>query len=289
MTNRDRLRLTIAVIVVIAAIIALINMPGPSRSRTSTLATTAGRRAGPSSAASQRQVPSKIPSPPQLPGKWRLIFNSTFDRRSLNLRQWCKGFYCANGITRGDNPDEQECYSPSQVSLTGSALAITAIARRSICDHKAQPYESGMIMTYTKFSFTYGYMEARIWLPPGPDGIADWPAFWAVGNSWPKDGEIDVLEGLGGHACVHYITHHGTNPGTCVDGTFADGWHVFAADWEPHWVRFYYDGREVFDVTGKTTSAPMFLVLNMALATAITRPDTAPATMEVQYVRVWQH
>jgi len=31
------------------------------------------------------------------------------------------------------------------------------------------------------------------------------------------------------------------------------------------------------------------LILNLALSTAITSPNTATATMKVDYVRVWQH
>jgi hypothetical protein len=33
----------------------------------------------------------------------------------------------------------------------------------------------------------------------------------------------------------------------------------------------------------------MYLVLDLAFATKITSPNTAPATMLVDYVRVWQH
>ena len=62
------------------------------------------------------------------------------------------------------------------------------------------------------FSFTYGYMEARIWLP-GSGEIADWPAFWADGQNWPTDGENDVLEGLGGQACAHFHNPAGADLG----------------------------------------------------------------------------
>ncbi|HCU94302.1 MAG TPA: hypothetical protein DHU96_16925 [Actinobacteria bacterium] len=49
-----------------------------------------------------------------------------------------------------------------------------------------------MINSNGKFQFTYGFMEARIWLP-GRGRIINWPAFWADGQNWPQDGEIDVM------------------------------------------------------------------------------------------------
>jgi beta-glucanase (GH16 family) len=131
-------------------------------------------------------------------------------------------------------------------------------------------------------------MEARVRLP-GSGSIVDWPAFWAVGQSWPTDGEIDVVEGLGGQACAHFINHPGRNPGTCATGAFAGQWHIFAADWEPGSVAYYYDGIEIFRDTLGITSAPMCLVLDLAVSDAITSPDTAPATMQVDYVTAWQH
>lgn len=225
---------------------------------------------------------------PNLAGPWHLVFDSKFNSPALNTSQWSTGFF-GSGITRGDNSYEQECYDPAQVTMTGSALDLTAIAKTETCDGRKEPYASGMVMSYGKFDFTYGYLEARIWLPKGPRGIADWPAFWAVGQNWPSDGEIDVLEGLGGRACVHFITHRGGNPGSCVGWDLTEGWHTFAADWEPGVITFYYDGVKVFRDTSGVTSAPMYLVLNLALATEITSPDTAPATMKVQYVKVWQH
>ena len=64
-----------------------------------------------------------------------------------------------------------------------------------------------------KFSFTYGFIEARVWLPgvPGSPGeVANWPGVWADGQNWPEDGEIDIAEGIGGQVCAHL--HSAVNP-----------------------------------------------------------------------------
>jgi beta-glucanase (GH16 family) len=139
------------------------------------------------------------------------------------------------------------------------------------------------------FSFTYGYMEARIWLP-GSGSIADWPAFWAHGfSSDESDGEIDVLEGIGGDAVAHFCNSAGCVGPLTGTGTFTGGWHTFADDWEPGSVTYYYDGTEIWSDTSGITSAPMYLVLDLAVSSTISPPISVPVTMQVAYVRVWQH
>ena len=218
------------------------------------------------------------------PGPWNLVLDSEFNGSSLDPSQWSTGWF-GSGITQPVNSSEQECYDPAQVSVANGELDLTAIAKVEDCGGVARAYASGIVTTDGTFSFTYGYMEARIWLP-GSAGIADWPAFWADGRNWPTDGEIDVLEGLGGKACVHFHNPAG-GPGTCASGNFAGGWQTFAADWEPGSVTFYYDGTEVWQDSSGITSAPMYLILNLALDGSPS--NTVPATMRVDYVRVWQH
>ena len=112
-------------------------------------------------------------------------------------------------------------------------------------------------------------------------------ALWAVGQSWPQDGELDVVEGLGGQACWHF--HDASGPqGGCEAAAFTAGWHTFGADWEPGAVTWYYDGIRVGTATN-STSAPMYLALNLAADNEYGGPLQAPATMRVDYVRLWQH
>ncbi len=226
----------------------------------------------------------------KIAGPWRLAFDSEFGGSSLDTSQWSTGAWGAGGITVGNDNIEQDCYSPSQVAVQGGALRITAIAQQETCGSVDQPYTTGSVTTYGKFSFTYGYLEARIWLP-GSGSIADWPAFWAVGEPYSDaKGEIDVLEGLNGQACATFHIASGAGTPTCVRGSgYTGGWHTFGADWEPGSVTYYYDGTKVSTVTSGVTSYPMFIVIDMAVSTKMTPSITLPATMRVVYVRVWQH
>ena len=118
--------------------------------------------------------------------------------------------------------------------------------------------------------------------------VSDWPAFWADGQHWPKDGEIDVLEGLGGQACWHFINPAAARGG-CAAGRYYNGWHTFGANWEPGSIIYYYDGRIVGKIKSGITHAPMYLILNNATAHRYQIPVRVPADMRVAYVRVWQH
>jgi len=236
-----------------------------------------------------------VSNPPQpfgnVAGSWKLVFDSEFNGSSLDTYQWSTGVDGALGITNGyDAAIEQECYDPAQVNVSEGTLNLTAIPKTEYCPPYGgtEPYASGAVTTYGHFSYTYGYAEARVWLP-GTSRIADWPAFWELGQLYNVSaGEIDIVESLEGVACATFH-NSGSSPSFCSSGTFAGGWHTFAADWEPGYINFYFDGANVLSVNSGITSSPMYLVLDLALSSKITSPDTAPATMKVDYVRVWQH
>lgn len=221
------------------------------------------------------------------PGPWQLRFDDEFTSQSVNTTDWSTG-WLAPGITQPVNSDELECYNPANVKVSGGTLVFRLTRDAGSCGGTERSYASGMLNSDGKFEFTYGFMEARIWLQGQRNRIINWPAFWADGQHWPRDGEIDVVEGLGGLACWHF-EYSGGNPGGCVRGMFTGGWHTFGADWEPGAITYYYDGREAGRVTSGVTSAPMFLILDYAASRDYGGPVRVPATMRVDYVRVWQH
>ena len=169
----------------------------------------------------------------------------------------------------------------------GGELDLNLIAQPETCGGVSRPYASGMVNTNGKFAYTYGYLEARVWLS-GSGAISNWPAVWTDGQSWPTDGELDVIEGLSGQACWHFHDPQG-GPGDCSSATYTGGWHTFGADWEPGVVTYYYDGHNIGTINTGITSSPMYLILNLAADNGNSGPLQAPATMRIDYVRVWQH
>ena len=119
-----------------------------------------------------------------------------------------------------------------------------------------------MVTSYGTFNFTYGYMEARIWLP-GSARIADWPAFWADGQNWPTDGEIDVLEGLSGQACVHFHNSAG-GAGPAPAGIPPAGGTPSPLIGSPDRSPLLRRNPDLAGHLG-SHSAPMYLILNLAL------------------------
>jgi beta-glucanase (GH16 family) len=230
--------------------------------------------------------------PDGVPGDWALKFDDEFNGTGLNTADWSTGWY-GSGITPPANNAEDNCDDPAEVSEGGGALSLSLVQQSENCGRQ-EDYAAGLVSTMNSFSFTYGFIEARVWLPgvPGnPGEVANWPGVWTDGQNWPEDGEIDVAEGINGQVCAHF--HGPDNPGGiaagggtgCSGGNYTDGWHTFAADWEPGSITYYYDGTDIGSVTSGVTSAPMFIVLDYAAGGDL----SAPAAMKVDYVRVWQH
>ena len=241
--------------------------------------------------------------PTGVPGTWNLIFDDEFNGAGLNTADWSTGWF-GSGITRGVSSNEPECYDPSHVAEANGELDLNFSQESESCNGVSQPYTSGMITTNGKFSFTYGLIEFRAWLPSTSNGqVADWPGLWTDGQDWPTDGEIDVAEGLGGSVCAHFHgpTDNGAGYGAggitgCPPGTYTGGWHTFAADWEPGIVTWYYDGHDIgcISTTGSAcaavnttiTSSPMYIIMGLGSSS---NAETAPVSLRVDYVRVWQH
>ncbi len=235
--------------------------------------------------------PSVVSGPPGDPASWRLIFDDEFNAANLDTSLWSTGW---NGseVNGPINEEELECYDPAHVVEGGGELDLNLTSTTDACptgdDSTGEPYTSGIISSLGKFSFTYGYVEARIWLP-GASAITDWPAFWAIGTNgnWPGHGELDVVEGLLGSACWHFHSPSGA-AGGCATGNYAGAWHTFAADWERGIVTSYYDGVKQASLTAGVTDFPMYLLIDLAVDDNYGGAIQAPATMRVDYVRIYQ-
>jgi hypothetical protein len=225
-------------------------------------------------------------SPAGDPGNWRLVFDDEFAGNSVNTAKWSVGWF-GSGITQPLTPAELECFDPAEVSVGGGELSLSMIAKPERCGGKTRPYASGIVTTNGKFSFTYGFMEAKVWVPGTGGVISDWPDVWLDGQNWPADGEIDIMEGLSGQACWHFH-YPGGQPGNCSSASFTGGWHTFGADWQRGSITYYYDGAAVGTITSGVTSAPMYIILSLAADTVNGGP-VGPAAIRFDYVHVWQH
>lgn len=225
-----------------------------------------------------------------VPSNLRLVFSDEFDGSSLDLTKWDPNWLAwdATKITPPANPSsEPVCYDPSQVTVKNGLLNLHLEDRDcTAANGTTYTHASGMIQSVRYFNYAYGYAEAYINLPAGTDGTTpvDWPAFWADGQSWPADGEDDIMEVLDAKTCFSYHSSAGDLGPTCPKLTA--GWHHFASYWQPSSVTYFYDGVNV-GTYNVSVSSPHYLILNLSMANWATA-NLVPATLQADYIRVWQ-
>jgi beta-glucanase (GH16 family) len=140
--------------------------------------------------------------------------------------------------------------------------------------------------------YTYGVFQSKVYLPDDGTGkIANWPAFWMTsaglpGESWPADGEFDIMEGMSGEQCVHF--HYGadnTQPGWC-QGPMT-GWHTFTGVWGPGFIAVYIDGvlRAQWSSTN-VTSKPMRILFDNTTG-SWSSTTGKPSAFKIASLKVW--
>ena len=178
--------------------------------------------------------------------KWNLIWEDNFDGESLNLEDWNYEPHEPGWV---NNELQEYTEDVRNIYVEDGNLVLKAIKEET---EEGTKYTSGKVTTQNKRDYKYGRFEARLKVPEG-QGL--WPAFWMMPTeenlygSWPRCGEIDIMEVLGNEPNKSYGTIHYGNPPKSDQGyytldgqTFADDYHVFAVEWEPSEMRFYIDG-----------------------------------------------
>lgn len=215
-----------------------------------------------------------------------MVFSDEFDEHQLDAKKWRPNWLGPDDkvVTKPVNVEEVSCYDPSQVRIADGELRL--VAEQRTCSKWG--YASGLIQTDRRFNFTYGYAEARMWMPKGA-GV--WPAFWLNGQRNPADGEIDIVEASGDDA-GRYHFHYQCGEKRCAPGGnvriegATSGWHTYAVRWTPHVIEWFYDGKKVYARHDDVPATPHYLILNLGLRKSATQYPV-PATLRVDYVRVW--
>lgn len=260
----------------------------------------------------QHQAAPGDPQPVGQDGEWNLIFSDEFNSQSLDSSKWTPCFYyllaeppAPPGSCRHE-VFQQQLYTPLNVSVSNGMLILTAKKERLVED---KAYTSGLVTTGPKsdkdpykFKFTYGYMEIRAKVN---NVKGTWPAFWAI-TEGKYDNEIDIFEILGNQPNTVFLTHHYDTDGVKQSKqqqaawksptSFADDFHVFAANWEPDAITWYVDGVERFKFTdaANISNRPNYLLVDLAIGGEGSwpgLPDSSsvfPNYLQVDYVRVWK-
>lgn len=229
-----------------------------------------------------------------------LVWSDEFNGSSIDTSKW--NFEIGTGSWGWGN-NEQQYYTnrSDNAYVSGGALHIRA-KRES---YGGMNYTSARLITNGKFTFTYGYVEARLALPSS-QGI--WPAFWMLGANigsvgWPACGEIDIMEAINAENRT-YATCHWDNGGHASYG-LASGYfditqyHTYGMQWDNQYIRMFVDGNKIYEIyignnSGGTDEfhRPFYLLLNVAVGgnwPGFNIDNNAfPQEMKVDYVRVYQ-
>lgn len=246
-------------------------------------------------------ISKKTAEPVSADTNYQLVWSDEFEGTSLNRDNWNVE---VNGNGGGNNELQYYRDSEENIKVSDGTLKITALKE----SYNGKNYTSGRINTRNKQSFKYGRIEARIKLPCF-QGI--WPAFWMLGDSyategWPKCGEIDIMEAINAenkvYGTVHwsYQNNHAEAGGNLsnVDRT---QWHVYAIEWTQTQIKWYCDDVNFYTQSISDAAemqefkAKHFIIFNVAVGgnwPGFTVDDSYfpdSSTMEVDYVRVYQH
>ena len=270
---------------------------------------------GPSAviASTQKAVVSDFDRPAPMvggnEGEFQLVWADEFDGDAVDPRKW----KFETGQHGWGNAEWQNYTDGENAVVSDGTLKI--IAKKTGEGQKAGDYTSSRLNSLQ--SFTYGRMEIRAKLP-AYKGKGLWPAIWMLGDSvhgggWPDCGELDILEYVSYQPdTIHCAIH--TKANNHRDKTQKEAhvklesaeeeFHVYGLQWtdtklvfftdDPSNVKMTFERPKDFTPQNWPFDKPAFFLLNIAVGggwgglKGVEDNKIFPATMEVDYVRVYQ-
>ena len=240
-----------------------------------------------------------------VPDGYKLVWADEFDKGSeLNADDWTHEVKSSGWVN-----NELQNYV-NHVTPGGDKVTEVKNGKlRITCLKENGKIYSGRVYAKVREGWTYGYIEASIKLPKGK---GTWPAFWMMPvnfKSWPADGEIDIMEEVGGHpnfvSSSLHANSHVHSKGTQVTHEMylagaEDDFHTYAIEWTAKNITTYVDGKVQLSYDNRGLGRddwpyddPFYVILNLAWGgswggTYGIDETALPCTMEVDYVRVFQ-
>ncbi len=240
-----------------------------------------------------------------LPTAYKLVWSDEFEGTDINKDNWSFQIWNAGKV---NNEWQQYVENTDNYKVENGILSITAIKTG---DNSMGGYTSTRLISKAKQEFKFGRIEFKAKMP---SGRGTWPALWMLGAnideiSWPKCGEIDVLEYVGYqpdkiHNNIHTQDDFGvTNNGITKNlSTTEEEFHVYGITWTHEKIEFYLDEpsniTNTYSPGNKTTNnwpfnQSFYMIMNLAVGGAwggVEGVDESiwPQTMNVDYVRVYQ-
>ena len=239
---------------------------------------------------------------------YQLVWSDDFEYNGLpDSAKWS---YDNVGNSWGWGNRELQYYTVTKIEnaeVSNGTLKIKALKQKL----KNCNYTSARLITKYKGDWLYGKFEIRAKLP---DGRGLWPAIWMLPTDWeyggwPQSGEIDIMENVGFDpdtiVCSVHTTNYNHKMKTQHNNRVAlpdnrKEFHIYGLEWTEEYITTTIDGRACFTFPKESDDPAVWpfnrrfhLLLNLAVGGdwggALGIDDTAfPATMEIDYVRVYQ-
>lgn len=245
---------------------------------------------------------------------YELVWTEEFEGTVLDESIW-------NYETGAAQNNEKQYYKTDNVAVSDGMLVITAKLEDTTTESGSVfKYTSGRINTSGKKFTKYGKVEARVSVPSGG---GTWPAFWMMPNesvygTWPRSGEIDIMEHVGNNPrmvsnAVHTRMKNGNGypASNWYSQTYHDGvedeFHVYGIEWIDNYyngndaIIFYYDGEQsgiVYQAlwSGSTYQdwpfdQNFYVILNLAIGGNLGgEVDDAifPVELKVDWVKIYE-
>ncbi len=236
-----------------------------------------------------------------------LVWNDEFEYSGLPASD--KWGYDVGGDGWGNN--ELQYYTEARAEnarVENGNLIIEARKEQ----YGSNEYTSARLVTRHKGDWLYGRVEAYAKLP---SGTGTWPALWMlptnwVYGSWPKSGEIDIMEYVGFdpsivHGSIHTEAYNHVI-GTQKTATYSvpdaeTAFHLYAMEWTPEKIDIFVDDIKYFTFSNEHkdyTTWPFDQLFHLILNIAVggnwggmqgVDPNIWPQKMYVDYVRVYQY
>ncbi len=238
-----------------------------------------------------------------------LVWSDEFDGDVISEENWI----FETGAGGWGNNESQYYQANGNAEVSDGVLKITA---KKNTDNTIEGAFTSARMNSVQ-TFKYGRMEIRAKMPEHK-GNGLWPALWMLGSNiqtagWPACGEIDMMEYVSfkpnkTHFSLHSTANNHTNNTELTSGavdleTIEEEFHNFGLLWSPIYIKFYIDDIDNIQyifrrpLTYTVDSWPFqnnfYFLMNIAVGGnwgGLEGIDTSifPATMEVDYVRVYQ-
>ncbi len=237
---------------------------------------------------------------------WKLVWADEFNYNGLpDSSKWS---YDVGGKGWGNN--ELQYYTNADTNNAKVYNGILQIiARKTLKGNNA--YTSARLVTKNKGDWKYGKIEVSAKLPAGR-GL--WPAIWMLPTdwnygSWPKSGEIDIMENVGFKPDSIFCSIHTESFNHIIGTQKTKGikiinpytsFHLYAIEWDQKKIDFLLDNSVVFTYFNSGNgykewpfNKRFHLLLNIAVGGNWggqhgIDESIFPAKMLIDYVRVYQ-